>query len=90
MSEINQAILISSITVITVLLTIIGIQIAIILREVRRSVEKINKIITDAGVVSGTVTKSVHELSGVSAGIKTALSVFRAFKPGHGKEKDDE
>ncbi len=88
MSEINQAILVSSITVITILLTIIGIQVAFVFREMRRSIQKVNKIIDDAGSVSGVVSKSVNEIDGVADGMKAALKVFRVFKPKQTKEKN--
>ncbi len=81
MLEINQTVLISSITVITIILAIIGIQVAFVFREFRRTIEKFNKILDDGGVVSGSVSKSVKELSGFTAGVKTALNVFDRFKP---------
>lgn len=80
MTDVNQAILISSVAVITVILTIIGIQVAFIFREMRYTVQKINKILDDAGMVSHTMSKSVKELSGFSAGLKSALNVFSMFR----------
>ena len=79
MSDINQLVLIGAIAVITILLTIIGIQVAFILKELRRTIGKVNKILDDTGVLSGSVSRSVHEFNTVASGIKTGLGVFRVF-----------
>ncbi len=88
MTDTTQILLISVITVLTILLTIIGIQIVYILREFRRSMEKVNKILDDAGLMSGTVAKSISGLSGITSGLKTAFSLLGIFKKV--KDKHDE
>ncbi len=86
MSDTTQILLITVVTVLTILLTVIGIQVVYILKEFKRSIEKINKILDDAGVASNTMAKSISGLSGVTSGFKTALSLLSIFK----KEKKDE
>jgi len=80
MTDTAQILLITVITVLTTLLVVIGIQIISILKEFKKSMEKMNKILDDAGVATGAVSKSIAGLSGVTDGIKTALSLFGFFK----------
>jgi len=85
MSETIQIFLISVITILTILLTIIGIQVVYILKEFRKSIEKVNKILDDAGKVSNSFVGSFSSLTGITAGLKTVLSLFGIFK----KEKNE-
>jgi hypothetical protein len=64
----------------TIVLGIIGIQISLILKEVRFSVQKTNKILDDAGKVSGSVSTGVESMSGFINGIRTGISMFTALK----------
>ncbi|MFH0863490.1 MAG: hypothetical protein V1858_00160 [Candidatus Gottesmanbacteria bacterium] len=86
MTDTTQILLITVITVLTILLTVIGIQIVYILKELRRTIEKINKILEDTGIASGAMAKSISSLSGVTTGLRTAFSLLSIFK----KEKKDE
>lgn len=89
MTDINQAILISVVTVITILLTVIGIQVALIFREVRHSIEKINKILDDVGSISGRVVKGIDELGNTASGVKTIVNILRFFRK-KDKQKETE
>jgi len=53
----TQILLIVVVSILTV-----GIQIFLILKEGRRSVEKVNKILDDAGTLSSSVTKPISSL----------------------------
>lgn len=90
-SDITQVLLIAVIAILTTILTIIGIQIVHILKEFRKTIEKINKIITDAGRVTEEVSDSVVEIAGISSGIRSALGIFNFFcKKGKKKERENE
>ncbi len=80
MTDTTQILLISVITVLTILLTVIGIQIVYILKEFKRSMEKVNKILDDAGIASNAVAKSISGFSGISSGLKAVLSIFSKLK----------
>ncbi len=71
----------------TVLLVVLGIQVYYILKEIRFSVQKTNKMLDDAGKVSGTVSEGVTSMSGFMNGIKTGLSMITSFQK---KEKENE
>lgn len=65
------------------LLIILGVQVFFILKEIRRSMQRVNKMLDDAGRVTGTVGDSVENLGGFVKGIKTGLSAIASIK---GKE----
>lgn len=75
----------------TVLLVVLGIQVYYILKEVRDSVHKTNKMLDDAGKVTATVSDGVSSMSGFMNGIKTGLAMITSFqKKEKEKEKDNE
>lgn len=80
MIEPTQILLIVVITVLTIVLTIIGIQFFLILKELRKSVQKMNQILDDSTVVSGTVARSITGVAGMLSGVKAGLSVLNFFK----------
>ena len=61
----TQVLLVIVVTVLTVLLTVIGVQIVFILSEFRKTVEKVNKMLEDAGQVTGGVTPSLPAMNGI-------------------------
>lgn len=71
----------------TILLVAIGIQVYLILKEFRLSVQKGNKMLDDAGKVSGAVSDGVLKMSGFMNGIRTGMSfITKIVKKG---EKDE-
>ena len=69
MTDATQILIIVVISVLTVLLTAVGIQVFLILREVRNSIQKLNKILDNAGEVSEAVTKPITSLSNSITGL---------------------
>ena len=82
----TQVLLVIVVTVLTVLLTVIGVQIVFILSEFRKTVEKVNKMLEDAGQVTGGITRSVTGMSGMFEGLKAGLSIVNLFGKKKGKE----
>lgn len=70
--------------VLTILFVILGVQVYLILKEIKTSLVKGNSMLDDAKKVTSTVGESVSGMAGVVSGIKAALSVFKTFR------KDDE
>ena len=71
----------------TIVLVVIGIQISLLLKEFRMSVQKSNKMLDDAGKISETVSEGVVNMSGFMDGIRTGIKMITSFKH---KEKDSE
>ena len=70
----------------TILLVVLGIQVFYILKEIRFSVQKTNKMLDDAGKVSGTVSEGVTSMSGFMNGIRQGLQMITALQK-KGEEK---
>ena len=82
----TQVLLTIVVSVLTILLTVIGIQVALILSELKKTVEKINKMLTDAGQVTGGLSRTVTGATGLVEGLKAGLSIVHLF----GRKKDQE
>lgn len=80
MVDITQILLTIVVTVLTLLLTVVGIQIIYILREFRKTIKKMNKILDDSGLISETVSKQISSFSGLITGITSGLSILNFFK----------
>lgn len=85
----TQVLLIIVVTVLTILISVIGVQVFFILSEIRKTVEKMNKMLDDAGMVTGSVSRSVMGMAGLVEGVKTGLSVVNIFGRKKQKEKQE-
>ncbi len=65
------------IIVLTILLLVLGIQIFFILRELRKTVDKANKVLDDTGVITESVSTPIANLSTLATGIKTGAAIAR-------------
>lgn len=79
MDPVQLTIILISFTL-TILIVVLGIQVWFILGEMRVSLQKMNKMLDDAGKVSGTVSDGVASMSGFMQGIKTGLSMITSLK----------
>lgn len=75
-----QIILIIVIVLLTVLLAVLGIQVFFILKELRKTVSKANKVLDNTNVITQSVSSPISSLSGIAAGIKTGASFINLFK----------
>lgn len=85
MEPIQLTIIVISV-VLTTLFVFLGIAVWHILKEMKQSLQKVNKMLDDAGKVTGTVSEGVSGMAGLVEGLKTGLSVFSAIR---GKHNDD-
>jgi len=76
MIDLAQFLLVVVIVILTGLLVIIGLQVVNILKEFRRSIEKINKILDDAGIISGSVAKPMADFSCFFEGLKGGFKLI--------------
>lgn len=95
MIDAAQAVLLIVILILTVLLLVLGIQIFFILRELRWTVRKANKVLDDAGSITESVSGPISSLSSLATGIKTGALVAGLLKRKKknrqpGEEKNDE
>lgn len=86
----TQILLITVVTVLTILLTIIGVQVFFILQEIKKTIEKFNKIIDDAGVISGSVAKPIASLSNSITGVSGIAGLLGWLTKKRKKSKEEE
>lgn len=78
--DIAQVALFVVIIVLAILLVALGVQVFFILRELRKTVSKANKVLDNTDVITGSVSAPLSSLSSLSAGIKTAAPILNFFK----------
>lgn len=74
-----QLVLLIVIAVLTVLLVVLGIQVFFILVELRKTVEKANKVLDNAGSIAESVTGPISSISSFATGVKSG-SIFSVAK----------
>lgn len=77
--DVVQIILASAVVILTAILTLVGFEVFLIFKELRRSVQKINKILNDAGLISETITHQITGVSGLVKVVETAVDLIRIF-----------
>ena len=77
MVDAAQLLLAGVILVLTTMVTIIGIQVYLILREFRNTLAKANKVLDDTGVISESVSKPVNLVSTMLLGSKIGAGLAR-------------
>lgn len=87
-----QIILIVVIIILAILLIALGIQVFFILRELRQTVSKANKVLDDTEVITRSVSAPISSLSSLAMGVKAGGFIARLLrgKKKSGKEKRDE
>ncbi|MDO8551563.1 MAG: hypothetical protein Q7S03_02685 [bacterium] len=86
--EWTQVILILSIAALTVILVLVGFQVFLIFREFRSSVKKLNRVLDDAGSVSGTVARQVTNVGDFITSAKTTFELAKNLVIREGKKEE--
>jgi hypothetical protein len=74
----TQILLMSAITILTVILTIVGIQLIFILRDARVMLTKLNSMVNELQKMGINVTHGYSDILGFFSGVKNVLSVIDA------------
>lgn len=85
MVETWQILLVAVVTILTILLTVVGVQVVYILKGVREVLKKTNNILDNASEMTKTVASSFGSVAGFGAGLKAAMKFVSLFKK---KEKE--
>jgi len=80
---------IAVLSVLTVLAVFLGIQVFFILKELRGTVSRVNKILDDAGTISESIAEPVSSLSTLTSGIKAGVSLLSLFIGKKSKGEND-
>ncbi len=85
-----QILLLSVVIILSFLLLILGIQVFLILKEFRRTIGKVNRILDDAAALTESISSPIENFSSVLGGIKTGLSLVSMFKGKKRGQKGEE
>ncbi len=88
MTDPAQAALFLVILILTVLLVVLGIQVFFILRELRKTIDKVNKVLDDTSIITESVSKPISSLSTLAMGLKTGATIAKIFQ-GKKHKKDE-
>lgn len=75
-----QTALVLVIVVLSILLVVLGIQVFFILRELRHTVFKLNKVLDNTNSITENVAGPVSSVSSIFEGIKTGASLINLLK----------
>ncbi|OGK09252.1 hypothetical protein A2767_06945 [Candidatus Roizmanbacteria bacterium RIFCSPHIGHO2_01_FULL_35_10] len=75
----TQLLLTVVLTVTTILLVVIGIQLVFVLKELRKTLKKVNDIIENFEKMGVSLEHSFSELTGFASGLKTIFRVVDFF-----------
>jgi uncharacterized membrane protein YqiK len=79
MTDPAQTALFLVVIILTVLLVILGIQVFFILRALRITIDKANKVLEDAGHITESVSKPISSFSTLAMGLKTGATIAKIF-----------
>ncbi len=87
-----QMVLLLVILVLTILLIVLGVQVYYILREVRDTITKTNKVLDNANSITENIDAPLSALSSLALGAKASslLTAAKFVKSLLGKSKDDD
>jgi len=84
-----QLLLLIVVVVLTGLLLILGVQVFFILREIRRTIAKANKVLEEAEVITKNISGPITSLSSLVTGFKTGAFIASLLRKKNQKGEDD-
>ncbi len=70
----------------TILLLVLGIQVFFILKDLRQTIAKTNKVLDEAGLITESVSAPLSSISALAMGLKTGASLAGFFKGNSNKK----
>lgn len=89
MTDPAQTALFLVVIVLTILLLILGIQVFFILRELRKTIDKANKVLDDTGTITESVSKPIASFSSLAMGLKTGATIAKILNRDKKHHKDE-
>ena len=78
--DITQIILLAVTIVLAIFLVVLGFQIFFVLKDVRKTISKVNKIFDEADDMIGRVKKPVESASGIISAMATGVGIAHLIK----------
>lgn len=67
------------VTILTIILSVVGIYLIFVLMEFRRAIKNFNEMVDKTGEKFNALVKPLQELGGFAQGVSTGIKVFEAF-----------
>ena len=86
-----QAILLVIIIVLTVLLVVLGVQVFFILKDLRKTISKTNKVLDNADSITENIEAPLSMLSSLAGGVKASslIAIVQFVKSLVGRDKEE-
>lgn len=86
-----QLVLLVVILILTILLVILGVQVFLILKEVRQTISKTNKVLDTAGAITENIEAPLEALSSLALGVRASslISIAKFVRSLLGRNKED-
>ncbi len=90
MVDAAQSVLLFVVVILAILLLVLGIQVFFILRELRQTVAKANKVLDDTGLITESVSGPISSLSALATGVKTGAIIAKLLRKKKSSKKNEE
>jgi uncharacterized protein YoxC len=77
-----------ALVVLTIVLSVVGVQMVMVLLELKRTLKKVNQAIETADEKISSIVAPLQKISGVASGLGTGMKVFEAFVGWLNKDKE--
>lgn len=85
-----QVLLLIILSLLTINLVVVGVYIIVVLKDLRRTVNKMDTVLSTVQDVTDKVSLPIMSLSGLAAGVSSGLKMFDAIRSLKKNEEDDE
>lgn len=84
-----QILLLLVVIILTVLLVVLGIQVYLILKDFRKTLEKANKVLDNTGDITESVSAPINSFSSILMGLKAGSFIANLMKKAGSEEEKD-
>jgi len=88
--EITQILLIIVVLALTSIMSIVGVEVFFIFKELRKSIKKFNKMLDDMGLITESVAKPIAGFSGFITGLKSGADAIKLLTKDNRKREKKE
>lgn len=78
-----------ALVVLTIVLAVVGVQMVLVLLEVKRTLQKVNQAIDTADEKISAIVEPLHKVATMASGLGTGMKVFEAFVSWLQRDKTD-
>lgn len=79
MENLLPTVLVVVAVILTIILSVVGVQIILVLTEVKRTLQKVNNTLDEAEAKINAIVSPLQNLGGLATGLQTGIKVFESF-----------